>query len=94
MIIFCIYYYIPEKCLAPLESSMPIVQIVSKALHDANDALLGVHYITRITNTIFTAFRTLALERSPPPSSGFTLSKGSAQRPPHPHTPLNSLRSP
>ena len=31
--------------LSPLESSMPIVQIqiVSKALHDANDALLGVH---------------------------------------------------
>ena len=29
--------------------SLPIVQIASKALHDANDALLGVHCITRIT---------------------------------------------
>ena len=28
--------------LSPLECSMPIVHIASKALHDANDALLGV----------------------------------------------------
>ena len=34
---------------SPLKSSMPIAQLVYKALHDANDALLGVHYITRIT---------------------------------------------
>ena len=35
--------------LSPLDCSMPIVQIASKAVHDANDALLGVHCITRIT---------------------------------------------
>ena len=52
---------------------MPIAQV---ALHDANDALLGVHYITRITKPHFHCFRTLALERSPPPSSASTLSKG------------------
>ena len=28
---------------------MPIVQIAPTALHDANDALLGIHCITRIT---------------------------------------------
>ena len=32
--------------LFPLDCSMPIVQIASKTLHDANDALLGVHCIT------------------------------------------------
>ena len=31
-------------------------QKVSKALHDANDALLGVHYITRITRPHFHCF--------------------------------------
>ena len=67
--------------LSPLESSMPIVQVVSKALHDANDALFGVHYIKPHVHCFS------ALERSPPPSSGFTLSKVPAQRPPHPHTP-------
>ena len=35
---------------------MPIVQAVSEALHDANDALLGVHYITRITRLHFHCF--------------------------------------
>ena len=70
---------------------MPTAQIVSKALHDANDALLGVHYITRITRPNFHCFSDVALERSPRPSSGFALSRGFAQRPPHP---LNSLRSP
>ena len=35
--------------LSPLDCSVPIVQIASEALHDANDALLGVHCITRIT---------------------------------------------
>ena len=45
--------------LSPPESSMPIVQLVSKTLHDANDALLG--------------------------------KKRSAQRPPHPHTPLTQV---
>ena len=59
--------------LSPLDCSVPIVQIASKALHDA------------------TAFLTLALERSPPPSSGFTLSKCPSQQPPP--TPLNSFRS-
>ena len=49
-----------------------------KLFPDAYDALLGVHCITL----------TLALERSPPPSSGFTLSKGAFSRPPPPHTPL------
>ena len=39
--------------LSPLECSMPIVQIASKALHDANDALLGVHCIARITRRHF-----------------------------------------
>ena len=42
--------------LSPLECSRPIVQIVSKALHDAIDALLGVHYITRITRPHFHCF--------------------------------------
>ena len=39
--------------LSPLDCSMPIVQIASKDLHDANDALLGVHCITRITKPLF-----------------------------------------
>ena len=73
--------------LSPLDCSMPIVQIASKALRDANDAPLGVHYITRITKPHVHCFLTLALERSPPRSSSFTLSKGPPQRPP-PHTPL------
>ena len=42
--------------LSPLQCSMPIVQIASKALHDANDALLGVHCITRITRPHFHCF--------------------------------------
>ena len=42
--------------LSPLDCSMPIVQIASKALHDANDALLGVHCITRITRPHFHCF--------------------------------------
>ena len=39
--------------LSPLDCSTPIVQTASKAVHDANDALLGVHYITRITRSHF-----------------------------------------
>ena len=35
---------------------MPIVQIASKALPDANDALVGVHCITRITKPHFHCF--------------------------------------
>ena len=35
---------------------MPIVQIASEALHDANDALLGVHCITRVTRPHFHCF--------------------------------------
>ena len=35
---------------------MPIVQVASKALHDANDALLGIHCITRITRPHFLCF--------------------------------------
>ena len=53
---------------SPLERSMPIVQIASKALHDANDALLAVHRISRITRPHFDCFsgpRFGAL--SPPP---------------------------
>ena len=42
--------------LSPLDCSMPIVQIASEALHDANDALLGVHCITRITRPHFHCF--------------------------------------
>ena len=42
--------------LSPLECSTPIAQIASKALHDANDALLGVHCITRITRPHFHCF--------------------------------------
>ena len=38
-----------DGCLSPLQCSMPIVQIDFTALHDANDALLGVQCITRIT---------------------------------------------
>ena len=41
---------------SPLDCSMPIVQIASKALHDADDALLGVHCITRITRHNFHCF--------------------------------------
>ena len=42
--------------LSPLDCSMPIVQIASKALRDANDALLAVHCITRITRPHFRCF--------------------------------------
>ena len=42
--------------LSPLQFSMHIVQIPSTALHDANDALLGVHCITRITRSHFHCF--------------------------------------
>ena len=68
---------------------MPIVQIASTALHNANDALLGVHCITRITRPHVHCFSDLALERSPQASSGFTL-PFRLLPPPHP---LNSLRS-
>ena len=62
---------------------LSIVQIASKCLHDANDALLGVHYITCITRPHFHYFSD--------PRFG-ALSQGPPQQPP-PH-PLNSLRSP
>ena len=42
--------------LSPLDCSMPIVQVASEALHDANDAPLGVHCITRITRPHFYCF--------------------------------------
>ena len=43
---------------------LPIAQCpLSKALHDANDALLGTSLAS--LNPIFTAFLTLALEHSP-----------------------------
>ena len=53
--------------LSPLDCSMPFM-------------MLMMHYSASIASLaspdpIFTAFLTLALERSPPPSSGFTLSK-------------------
>ena len=69
--------------LSPLDYSMPIV--------------LMMHYSASITSLaspdpVFTAFLTLALERSPPPSSGFTLSKGPPQQPP-PHPLTHFVRS-
>ena len=70
--------------LSPLDCLMPIVQIASKALHDANDALLGVHCITRIT--IFTAFLT------PRQALGSPSQKVPLNDHP-PRNPLNSLRS-
>ena len=42
--------------LSPLESSTPIGHIVSEALHDVNDALLGVHNITSFTRHHFHYF--------------------------------------
>ena len=45
---------------------MPIVQIASTALRDANDALLGVHCITPIIRPVFTAFL-LPFRLLPPP---------------------------
>ena len=68
--------------LSPLESSSFQKPFMVLMMHDSAS-------MTSLASPdlIFTAFRTLAL-RSPPPSSGFTLSKGSAQRPSHPHTPL------
>ena len=79
--------------LSQLDCSMPIVQVAPKPF-----MMLMMHYSASITSLaspdlIFTAFLTLALERSTPPISGFTLSKGPPQRPTPPH-PLNSLRSP
>ena len=59
--------------LSPLDCSMPIVQIASKALHDANDALLGVHCITRITRPNLHCF-------SDPRFGALSLSKGPSQR--------------
>ena len=49
--------------------------------------MLMMHYLASIASLaspdpIFTAFLTLALERSPPPSSGFTLSKCASQHSP------------
>ena len=43
-------------CLSPLQCSMPILQLAFTALRDANDALLGVHCITRITRSHFKCF--------------------------------------
>ena len=73
--------------LSPLDCSMPIAQIASEALHDANDALLGVHCITRITRPHFHCFSDPALERSPSPSSGLALSNCTFSRPPPPTPP-------
>ena len=69
--------------LSPLDCSMPIVQIASKALHDANDALLGVHCITRITRPHFHCFSDPRFGALSP----FTLSKGPLNDHP-PHTPF------
>ena len=55
--------------------------------------MVFVVVLTPSPDPIFTVFLTLALERSPPPSSGVTLSKGAFSRPPPPPHPLNSLRS-
>ena len=71
--------------LSPLDCSMPIVQVASKALHDANDALLGVHYITRITRPHFHCFSNPCFGALSP--TKLWVSKGPRQRPPL-HTPL------
>ena len=42
--------------MVALYMAMPIVQVASTALRDANDALLGVHCITRITRHHFHCF--------------------------------------
>ena len=73
--------------LSPLESPLPIVQIVFKALHAANDALLGVHYITRITKPHFHCFSDPRFGALSPTKLWVHPIKGSTQRPPHPHTP-------
>ena len=72
--------------------------VVDRRRHDGDFGdpfmMLMMHYLASIASLaspdpIFTPFLTLALERSPPPSSGFTLSKGAfSHPPPPPHTPL------
>ena len=79
--------------LSPLDCSMPIVQIASKGFQAFTTLMM--HYSASIASLaspdpIFTAFLTLALECSPPPSSGFTLSKGPSQQPPPPTPPLHT----
>ena len=67
---------------------MPIVQIASTALHDANDALLGVHCITRITRPHFHCFsdpRFGALSPTKAPGSPSQIVPLAALTP---HTPL------
>ena len=61
---------------------MPVVQLASTALRDAAIASLAS------PDSIFTAFLTLALERSSQANSGFTLSNGAFSLPTLPHTPF------
>ena len=76
--------------LSPLDCSMPIAQIASKALDDANDALLGIHYITRITKPHFHCFSDPRFRALSPTKLWVHPTKRSSQQPPPP----NSLRSP
>ena len=78
-------YTVPMRC-SGLEKLSPDLFMMLMMHYSASIASLAS------PDPIFTAFLTLALERSPPPSSGFTLSKCAFSRPPPPH-PLNSLRS-
>ena len=74
--------------LSPLECSMPIVQIASKALHDANDALLGVHCITRITRPHFDCFSDSRFGALSPTKLQVHPLKMCLSAPSPPHTPL------
>ena len=80
--------------LSPLESSMAIVQIVSKALHDANDALLCVHYITRITRPHFHCFSDPHFGALSPTKLWVHPIKRFRSTTTPPSHPLNSLRRP
>ena len=72
--------------LSPLQCSMPIVQIASTALHDANDALLGVHCITRITRPHFHCFSDLRFGALSPTKLRVHPLKFSSLLRPHPLT--------
>ena len=67
---------------------MPIVQIASKAVHDANDALLGVHCITRITKSHFHCFSDPRFGALSPTKLWVHPLKMSLSTPSPPHTPL------
>ena len=74
--------------LSPLQFSMHIVQIPSTALHDANDALLGVHCITRITRPHFHCFSDPRFGALSPTKLWVNPLKMSLSTTTPPHTPL------